>query len=168
VLGSYLDPLADKVLVGCVVAALAAQGALPAWVAAVVLGRDAALVLGMAGHRMRALGWRLSGVSAAQFFSTRGVGRARREGGGGGEGSATTHAGELPLMRPLMISKVNTVLQLALVSCCMTHAWQGIPGEDTLQYLELLTAGTTAASLAGYAWLYASGGLLPVRSRIVQ
>ena len=40
VLGSYLDPLGDKLLVGCVVGALGVQGALPTWVAALVIGRD--------------------------------------------------------------------------------------------------------------------------------
>lgn len=39
VLGSYLDPLGDKALVGCVVGALAAQGALPMWVATLIIGR---------------------------------------------------------------------------------------------------------------------------------
>ncbi|GFH10366.1 uncharacterized protein HaLaN_05666, partial [Haematococcus lacustris] len=58
VLGSYLDPLADKVLIGCVVGALASKGLVPAWLAVLVLGRDVGLVAGMALHRWRMLGWR--------------------------------------------------------------------------------------------------------------
>lgn len=63
-------------------------------------------------------------------------------------------------MRPLLVSKVNTVLQLALVSGCLSHAWLGLPGPDTLNALELLTAATTAASCGAYAHKYAAGKLL--------
>ncbi|KAK9867957.1 hypothetical protein WJX84_003158 [Apatococcus fuscideae] len=44
VLGSYLDPLADKVLVCCVVGALGYEGSLPVWLATVIIGRDVLLV----------------------------------------------------------------------------------------------------------------------------
>ena len=47
VLGSYLDPLADKVLVGCTAGSLAYVGSLPPALVALMLGRDAALVAGM-------------------------------------------------------------------------------------------------------------------------
>ncbi|KAK9823164.1 hypothetical protein WJX72_000769 [[Myrmecia] bisecta] len=43
VLGSYLDPLADKVLVCSVVGALAYQGSLPMPLAALIIGRDVIL-----------------------------------------------------------------------------------------------------------------------------
>ncbi|GFH12997.1 uncharacterized protein HaLaN_08794, partial [Haematococcus lacustris] len=75
VLGSYLDPLADKhtnsgpsimqVLIGCVVGALASKGLVPAWLAVLVLGRDVGLVTGMALHRWRMLGWRAMEVATA-------------------------------------------------------------------------------------------------------
>jgi cardiolipin synthase len=151
VLGSYLDPLADKVLVCSVVGALAVQGAVPTWVAVVVIGRDVGLVTGMAAHRWRTLGWATSGVTASQFLSPHGA-------SGDGIGGSSS----LPLMRPLLISKVNTVLQLALVCGCMSHAWQGLPDTSALHYLELLTASTTISSLLAYMWEYASGRLLPV------
>ncbi len=121
VLGSYLDPLADKVrahcaghlgtvhwsaeggagcgsafapatprphcalvgttqaLVACVVGALAAKGLAPMWLAVLVVGRDVGLVVGMALHRWRSLGWRVRGVTASQFFAT--TGAAVREAG---------------------------------------------------------------------------------------
>ena len=47
-LGAYLDPLADKLLLSGSFLVLALSGALPGWLAAVVLGRDA-LILGAAG-----------------------------------------------------------------------------------------------------------------------
>jgi hypothetical protein len=88
IIGSYLDPLADKVLVACVVGALAYGGHAPLWMAALVVGRDAGLVGGMALHRWRALGWRVRGLTAAEFFQT-----------GASVG--------VPLMKPLLISKAR-------------------------------------------------------------
>ncbi len=69
------------------------------------------------------------------------------------------------MMRPILVSKANTVLQLALVSGCMSHAWVGLPDAPLLKSLELLTACTTAASLGAYAWLYATGRMLPQQPR---
>jgi cardiolipin synthase len=53
-LGRLLDPLADKLLVGSVALALAALGAVPAWLAALAIGRDAALGAGALVVRRRA------------------------------------------------------------------------------------------------------------------
>jgi cardiolipin synthase (CMP-forming) len=44
--GAVLDPIADKLLGACAVVALAASGALPTWLAVLVLSRDAALFAG--------------------------------------------------------------------------------------------------------------------------
>lgn len=44
--GKVLDPLADKIGGGLVLLALAARGSLPVWLVALVLGRDALIVLG--------------------------------------------------------------------------------------------------------------------------
>ncbi|CAK0787816.1 hypothetical protein CVIRNUC_011038 [Coccomyxa viridis] len=68
VLGSYLDPLADKVLVGCTVGALAAEGSLPVALAAIIIGRDILLVTGACVDRCRRIGWRR--VGWAEFFRT--------------------------------------------------------------------------------------------------
>jgi CDP-alcohol phosphatidyltransferase len=102
-LGSYLDPLADKVLICTVVAALGvqvlpacttapalahlpghpqavcrlvhlqdvtclllAQGTLPGYLAAVILGRDVFLVIASLAARAHSLDWRR--VSVAEFF----------------------------------------------------------------------------------------------------
>lgn len=66
VLGSYLDPLADKVLIGSVVAALGYQGSLPLWLVSVIIGRDVILLSGAFVHRFKTVGWRWPG--AAEFF----------------------------------------------------------------------------------------------------
>jgi cardiolipin synthase len=43
-LGEILDPVADKLLAFCILVALTAGGRLPAWLAVLIIGRDAALV----------------------------------------------------------------------------------------------------------------------------
>jgi cardiolipin synthase len=66
-------------------------------------------------------------------------------------------------MRPLLISKANTVLQLLLVGGYISHAAFGTPEQGVLWGLEVMTAGTTAASLAAYAWMYATGRMLAMK-----
>ena len=51
VLGSYLDPLADKAVVGAAIGALGWAGSIPPELAASVLGRDALLVSAHFYHR---------------------------------------------------------------------------------------------------------------------
>lgn len=50
--GAVADPLADKLTVGVVVLALAAQGSLPAWLAAAVLLRDAVILAGALAFKL--------------------------------------------------------------------------------------------------------------------
>lgn len=52
-LGSYLDPLADKVLLDGIYVALAMGGWLPVWLVALVIGRDLLIVLGTVMIRRR-------------------------------------------------------------------------------------------------------------------
>lgn len=66
VLGSYLDPLADKVLIGCVVGALGYQGSLPWQLVTIIIGRDVVLLSGAFVHRFKMVGWQWPG--AAEFF----------------------------------------------------------------------------------------------------
>ena len=44
--GAYFDPIADKILLSSVFIALAAQGSVPWWLVAVVLGRDLYILVG--------------------------------------------------------------------------------------------------------------------------
>jgi len=55
VLGTVLDPMADKTLMTVCVASLAWTGTLPLWLAAVILGRDVALSLAAFWIRYRSL-----------------------------------------------------------------------------------------------------------------
>lgn len=52
-LGSYLDPLADKVLLDAIYVALAMGQWLPVWLVALVIGRDLLIVTGVALIRRR-------------------------------------------------------------------------------------------------------------------
>lgn len=134
-LGSYLDPLADKVLVGCVVGALGWNGALPVPLVGVIVGRDVALVGGAFWARAVALHWRWPGVK--EFF------RIQQ-----GDNKVDDNGGvpTAQLVKPLFISKVNTVLQLGLVGSCMTGAWLGVPGEEVVWGLGVATGVTTVWS----------------------
>jgi cardiolipin synthase len=136
-LGSYLDPLADKILIGCVVGALAAKALIPTWVAAVVIGRDVALVSGGFLMRGRQVGWRWPGAS--EFFKVE---------GSGAQGLPGIPAARR--MKPSWISKVNTVLQLGFVGCCITQAWYGWPAVGLLEEMEMLVVATTLVSGLGY------------------
>lgn len=53
-LGSVLDPIADKILVASSVAVLAAQDALPVWLAVVIIGRDLIVFSGAVAYRILA------------------------------------------------------------------------------------------------------------------
>uniref|UniRef100_A0A7S3QYG4 CDP-diacylglycerol--glycerol-3-phosphate 3-phosphatidyltransferase n=1 Tax=Dunaliella tertiolecta TaxID=3047 RepID=A0A7S3QYG4_DUNTE len=195
VLGSYLDPLGDKVLVGCVVGALAAQGALPSWVATLIIGRDVALVVGMFVVRWQSVGWRTPWsappLTRAEFFRTADAAagppspegqhitgaiedHSQRQASGetGTEGAPAftgrQHPGAAPdagapFMRPLLISKVNTVLQLLLVGGCVSKAWLLWPQPELLSALEASTAAATALSMGAYGWQAARGHLLAAK-----
>lgn len=121
VLGSYLDPIADKVFVGCVMTAMAFDGALPVWLVALLVARDAAHVAGGAWRRAQALHWRWRSIG--EFF---GLDTPVR--------SAKTPSGACALagfdfdydevnqlgsrsgaLRPLFIGKVNTAMQMMLI-----------------------------------------------------
>ena len=68
VLGTYLDPLADKVLIACVAAPLAIKGLLPSYAVAVFLLRDGGLILGAAALRLQQFQYAWPGTK--RFFQT--------------------------------------------------------------------------------------------------
>lgn len=137
---------------GCVAAALLARGTMPVWLAAVVVGRDVGLVAGAFVFRFRSFGWRWPGSDA--FFRTadaKGGGAAaacERTDGSTAESAAAAAAagGGVGYMRPLMISKANTVLQLVLVGGYLTQEAYGWPGGEAVAVLEAATAATTVLS----------------------
>ena len=119
-LGSYLDPLADKVMLVCIYITLGVEGLLSSWLVILVVFRDALIV---------------GGALLSQLM-------------------------EHPLrVRPLFISKVNTVAQIVLAAVVLAElapVWPEIP---LVGILEVAVGATTAVSGAVYLvrWLSGTG-----------
>ena len=115
-LGSFLDPLADKLLIALSFLSLAFIGKLPGWLVALVFMRDFTISLGV-------IAWYWFIRKKIEFNPTR-------------------------------LSKLNTVLQLSLVTLCLFELafFTFAPYlKETLMYL---TAITTAASYIDYVWTW--------------
>jgi len=114
VLGSYLDPLADKLLLIAVFLLLGRGGFIPVWLVVLIVARDATLM----------------GVS-----------------------SLVVRKDRKTAMRPLMISKLNTTLQIVLAGLVLSRLGLGFPdigaGHDILVYA---VAVTTTISGMLYLW----------------
>ncbi|KAM7263995.1 hypothetical protein ACFE04_001678 [Oxalis oulophora] len=133
VVGSYLDPLADKVLIGCVAVAMVHNNLLHPGLVGLVLFRDVGLVGGALYQRANSLRWQWKNM--ADFFNI-----------------DKTHPEKV---EPLFISKVNTVFQLMLVAAALLQPEFGTPETQTcVKYLSWLVASTTIASTAAYGNLY--------------
>ncbi|KAK4364213.1 hypothetical protein RND71_015571 [Anisodus tanguticus] len=129
VVGSYLDPLADKVLIAFVTLAMVDNGLLHPGLVSLVVLRDVALVGGAVYKRASILEWKWS--NWYEFFNLDGARPQKVE--------------------PLMISKVNTVLQLALVAAALLQPDLGNEETQTyITYLSWLVAMTTVGSTAAY------------------
>lgn len=111
-LGSYLDPIADKLLVVGTYLALSWMAALPVWLVVLVVARDIGLVLG---------------VVVLHF-----AGRGTRS------------------LTPSMISKLNTVMQIALVVLVMAAPGLHVDASGVLALLVWVVAATTILSAVGY------------------
>lgn len=144
VLGSYLDPIADKALVGCVAAALCYKGTLSPWLLQATLARDALLVTAAFAHRGRTVGYRWPGWR--EFFRTK-----------SGSEASTTPA---PYVKPILSSKLNTALQILLIMGCMTYEIWEVPEIADLRKLEYAVGATTVLSLANYVRAYRAGKIL--------
>ena len=113
VVGTLLDPVADKLLLVSMYVTLAAVLMLPDWLAILVVFRDVVivggvLVLGMTGQKVT--------------------------------------------IRPLWISKLNTVLQIVLVAVTLAMAASGVQWPLGLLVLAWAVAASTLASGAAYVW----------------
>jgi hypothetical protein len=130
---------------------------LPLPLVGVVLGRDAVLLGGAFAIRAQQVGWKWPGVG--EFFRitpTESFSASKK--GQGAEARAA--APVAPLVKPLLISKINTGFQLALVGACMTDAWLGWPGQQAVWGLGWSTAGTTVISCIAYGRAYLRNELL--------
>lgn len=119
-LGSYLDPLADKVMLVCIYITLGLEGELSSWLVILVVFRDA-LIIG--------------GALLSQLLD------------------------HTLKVRPLFISKVNTVAQIVLAAFVLAELGDAIPEFPLVGTLEIVVGVTTAASGAIYLvrWLTGTG-----------
>lgn len=125
VVGSYLDPAADKLLVSTTTVSLAYQHVIPPWLALVIIGRDVALVAGYAA---------LLRHSAGSFAPS----DVLRQG-------ARNH------VRPHFISKVNTAMQIGLCFAGVASAGDlQLVSAAAVQGIGNVTALTTTASGVSY------------------
>ena len=119
-LGSYLDPLADKVMLVCIYVTLGLEGQLSTWLVILVVFRDALIV---------------GGALLSQLL-------------------------DHPLrIKPLYISKVNTVTQIVLAAVVLAQLGPVFPNFPLVGTLEVIVGLTTASSGAIYLvrWLSGSG-----------
>ncbi|TXG47067.1 hypothetical protein EZV62_026361 [Acer yangbiense] len=133
VVGSYLDPLADKVLIGSVAVAMVHMDLLHPGLVGLIVLRDVALVGGAFYQRASSLGGKWK--SWIDFFNI--------------DGTCTQK------VEPLFLSKVNTVFQLILVAAALLQPEFGtLETQSYITYLSILVASTTAASTAAYGAQY--------------
>ncbi|KAK3302076.1 uncharacterized protein B0T15DRAFT_496550 [Chaetomium strumarium] len=129
IVGTVIDPMADKTLMTVLTVALAIKGALPVWLAVIILGRDVALAISAIYYRWISLPppktfaryWDFSLPSAE--------------------------------VRPTLISKYNTALQLGLMG--LTTVAPVMPAVDlstTLGIMQYVVATTTIWSGASYVY----------------
>ncbi|RDX60468.1 Cardiolipin synthase (CMP-forming), mitochondrial, partial [Mucuna pruriens] len=175
VVGSYLDPLADKVLIGCVALAMVHNDLLHPGLVCLVVFRDVFLVGGAVFLRASSLGWKWK--SWFDFFNLDGMGRQKVE---------PLFLSKVSLMGVLSLSfsarevdyadrehvnsfllsiilfeeeykfeQVNTVFQLVLVAAALLQPEFGTQETQSyITYLSYLVASTTVASTAAYGAQY--------------
>ncbi|CDH55118.1 predicted protein [Lichtheimia corymbifera JMRC:FSU:9682] len=128
VVGSIIDPAADKALMTVMTVTLAAQHVIPIPLAALILGRDAGLVLAAFYYRYISLP---EPKTLFRYFDF------------------SIPSAEV---RPTMISKVNTALQLALMAASLTSTALGVPSTEIMTALQWTVGGTTVWSGASYIY----------------
>lgn len=114
-LGTYLDPIADKLMIVSLFIALGISGKLPSWLVIAVVSRDILIVIGVM------LTWLM---------------------------------GDPVQIKPLAVSKANTVAQILLVAAVFADEGFGLGIGQVRTMLVWIVAGLTLASLAAYtrAW----------------
>ncbi len=121
-LGSYLDPLADKLLLVSSYIALGMRTLLPAWLVILVVSRDVMIV---------------SAILLSVMVGPRVV------------------------MRPLTVSKLNTVAQIGLALLVLADSGFSLGWDTFKTVLIYLTAALTAASAGAYLWAWMRSIHLP-------
>ncbi|KAL4140006.1 hypothetical protein PRNP1_015435 [Phytophthora ramorum] len=128
IVGSFLDPFADKLLIGTLSLSMMWTGLLPLPLAALILGRDGMLIGGTFYHRLK------TKDESSGFFDT-----------------SDSEAFEV---KPSMLSKVNTALQLSVFGLALTNAAWHIPPDSALNLLFGVVGMTTFLSGSEYLYGY--------------
>lgn len=113
--GSFVDPLADKLLVASSFISLALLGSLPWWLVIIVFLRDLTIIIGV-------LFWYVYIQRKLNF-------------------------------EPTLLSKLNTLLQLALVTLCLFELAYFTFSQYLTEALIYFTACTTIITYIHYIWL---------------
>lgn len=103
IIGSFLDPFADKLMIGTLSLSMLYAGLLPWPLMALIFGRDTLLISGTLYHRFK------TKDATTAFFDTKDSGAFQVE--------------------PSMLSKVNTLLQFSLFGLTLTNAAWQLPGD---------------------------------------
>jgi cardiolipin synthase (CMP-forming) len=125
--GSFLDPLADKCLMGTLVVSLAYCQLMPLWLAVTILFRDVFLIAAAFVIRYKSLP--PTHRTLAQYFDA-------------------THV--TAQLAPTFISKVNTAVQLFTVAATLGAPVWNYVDHPALHGLWYLTGATTAAAAISY------------------
>ncbi|CAM1510313.1 Fc.00g006480.m01.CDS01 [Cosmosporella sp. VM-42] len=128
VVGTVIDPMADKILMTILTVCLAVKGALPIWVAGIILGRDAGLGIAAIYYRWISLPPPKTFARYWDFSLP----------------SAEVH--------PTTISKYNTFLQLALIGMTTAAPLIAVDMTPTLAIMQYVVAATTIWSGASYVY----------------
>ncbi|XP_022333659.2 cardiolipin synthase (CMP-forming)-like [Crassostrea virginica] len=126
--GTFLDPLADKVMMTVMFTTLAMANIIPVALTVIVVGRDILLV--GAGFYVKYISLKPP-ITFASFFDVTNA-------------SATLH--------PSTLSKYNTVLQLGLVSFVLVSQVMGWGDNSLMQSFYIITGCTTIGSGLQYMW----------------
>lgn len=119
--------------------ACAIKGIVSPQVAAVVFGRDFALLAGAFLHRAYILNWKWT--SWSEYFRVK-----PSAAGDSGEKEDAAVAPAAPVVQPILLSKVATGLQIILVGAALSHAAYQWPPPEWIALLGGSTATCTAAS----------------------
>nr|XP_036584886.1 cdp-diacylglycerol-glycerol-3-phosphate 3-phosphatidyltransferase [Colletotrichum truncatum]KAF6794536.1 cdp-diacylglycerol-glycerol-3-phosphate 3-phosphatidyltransferase [Colletotrichum truncatum] len=128
VVGTVIDPMADKTLMTILTVCLAVQGSLPVWLATIILGRDVGLALSAIYYRWISLPPPKTFMRYWDF---------------------TLPSAEV---RPTTISKYNTFLQLALVGLTTAAPVLSYDLTTPLTIMQYVVAATTVWSGASYIY----------------
>lgn len=142
IVGSFLDPFADKLLIGTLSLSMMWTGLVPLPLAALILGRDGMLVGGTLYHRLK------TKDESSGFFDTKDSGAFQ--------------------VKPSLLSKVNTALQLSAFGLALTNAAWQLPPDPALNVLFGVVGATTFLSGSEYFWGYINktGAFKPLRKAV--